>query len=224
LHHKNRVWTNALLRFSVLDATPHKTPCIAPETTTTPAQPLMSDIWSTQGSTVSAGLPFIGAGGAQPPPLRPISLSHLPAPIFSTPPRAFTQTPMSVETTPLNHFTEPFFPSFSYGQSVQSQPTPDTQSMSSCCSIAQGKTEVQNLISDFQRNLNDLLTKTFGPQSMSDSQNKPTISLTPPYQPFWLRPVLCVSCHKNVEGSRQFTCENCRTILVSWMLHFVGCD
>ena len=183
----------------------------------------MRDVWTTQGSTVSAGLPPISAREAHPPPLRPLPLSHLPPPppMFYTPPRAFTQTPMSIETNPLDDFIEPFFPSFSQTQSVQSQPTPDARSTSSCCSIAQGKTEVQNLISDFQRNLNDVLSKTFGPQTTRGSQNVPSSSSlppTPPNQPFWLLPVLCVSCHKNVAALRQFTCRNCCTIFVSWML------
>lgn len=207
--HNNRTWTNALLRFSVLDVNQHKTPCTVSETR--PAQPLVSN-WSTQGST---GLPFIGAGGAQ-SPLRPISLSHIPPPpVLFTPPRAFAQDPASVETAPVNHYNNPFLLPFPQSQHAPAQPTTDTRSMTSCCSIAQGKTEVRDLISDFQRKLDDILTKTFGSQPKSNSQNtqpNSTVPPTPPIKP-WFCPVLCVSCQNDVTELRQFTCENCRTIL-----------
>jgi hypothetical protein len=180
----------------------------------------MTDIWSTQGSTVSAGIPFLGASGAgvPPPPPRTMSLSHLPTPIFPTPPRAFTHTPMDVEATVPKYPTE-FSPSFSYGQSVQSNSTLGTRNTSSCCSIDEGKTELRKLISDFQMNLDDILTKTFGPQHGVSSQNTQadlTVPPTPPIQPFWLLPVFCTSCNKNVAALRQFTCENCFRIFVSW--------
>jgi len=184
----------------------------------TPPRPLMSDIWSTQGSTVSAGLPFIGAG-AQPPICRPISLSHFPPPpIFSTPPRAFTQASMSTETPPLNNFMESFVPSVSHHQPVQSQSIPGTRSMSPCSSMDQKKAEIQNLLSDFQRNLDDILTKTFGPQPIPITHPSSTLPLTPPNPPFWLPPIICASCARNVATLRQFTCENCCIIMASQML------
>lgn len=209
MHHNNRLWTNALLRFTVSDV-PNETPCLVPEAS--PTQP-MSDIWSSRGCTASASLPYISASDAQPSPLRYIP----PPPVFPTPPRAFTQTPMNAESPPLISFmpTHCSFPR----ESGQSHLTPDEQSTTSCCSIAQGKAEIQNLISDFQRNLDVTLNRTFGSQSTASTQNvQPNQALPSPInQPFWLLPVLCVSCQKNVAALRQFTCDNCRTILVSCM-------
>jgi len=236
LPHKHRRWTDALLRFSVLDATPHKVPYVAPETT--PAQPLASDSWFTQGSTLDAGLSPIGAGASPPPPppmsqFRLVSSPYVPPlpplppprPMFTTPPRAFTEDLMSDDPTPLNQFIPPPPPLLPPRQPFQSQSTPYFRSASPCCSVSQGKTEIRHLVYDLQRQLRkfeETLTTTFGTQFLrslpaTSMQSDPTALPGHNSSPFWLLPVLCASCSKNVAVLHQYTCENCRTVLVGCM-------
>jgi hypothetical protein len=223
LPHKHRRWTDALLRFSVLDATLHKVP-----DENTPAQSLASDSWFTQGSSFNAGLSPISARPSPPPPppmpqfcfaSSPYVPPLPPPPMFANPPRAFTEDLMRDASTPL--FIPPP-PPLPHRQPLQSQSTPYLRSESPCCPVSQGKAEIRHLVYDLQRQLRkfeDTLTTTFGAQfvrslpttsTQSDSTALPGLASPP----FWLLPVLCASCSKNVAVLQQYTCENCRTVLV----------
>lgn len=180
---------------------------------------LSGNPWSIHGSASSAGsLPLSAEGSQQPYFNKPISLFHIPPPpiIFSAPPRAVTQAPMEVDSLSTSHQTQQI-PQQSH---TPPQHNPFISKEAEYCSVAQGQSDIKALLTDFQRDLDSILTRTFGSAASRDLQmnikfGNPLSSSSARPNPFSSRPQPqnCSSCSISLFGFWD-TCKNCGDNLV----------
>ncbi|KAJ2914777.1 hypothetical protein MD484_g5645, partial [Candolleomyces efflorescens] len=178
----SRLYSNALLRFSVYDHTPHKQPSsIGVDSSMRASQAYMAGVYgsTSQGHSSNSNLdnadkrpivppkppvlqhPFeyISLLSSRTPSVssRASSIRHAPAPapmeVDSNLPQPQSQAPSAAQPLPMD-------------EDQTSQQTPkSTVSMSTsngCCSAAEVKQEIQALISSFEKDMNKSLEKGFG--------------------------------------------------------------
>lgn len=182
--------------------------------------------WSMHGSALSAGsLPLSAEGSQQPYFNKPISLFHIPPPpiIFSAPPRAVTQAPMEVDSLSTSYQTQQT-PRQSH---TPPQHNPFISKGVEYCSVAQGQSDIQALLTDFQRDLDSILTRTFGSAASRDLQmnikfgnSSSSSSVRPNMFSSQPEPQNCSSCTIPLFGlwDTCTTCKNCGDILVRHIL------
>lgn len=210
-------WSNALLRFSVYDETPHKQPSTGAPSWVTEAINLAP--WRNLEQTpTSQGTPQVDTP-AQPP----ISMFHIPPPpiiysISSSAPRALDQAPMDVDPSPHGEHYSHHNPQ---GQeSQQTAAKTDLASTEPCCAFEQGKAEVQTLFDKFKKDLDSALISTFGPCNCSKLENATASAYSPvshPTLPVTCLYKYCTSCAKIFQGP-WYSCQNCNTTLVSTLI------
>ncbi|KAF9469784.1 hypothetical protein BDZ94DRAFT_1286368 [Collybia nuda] len=205
-----RTWPNALLRVSIFDETPHKSPGAPLES---PKNPYKS-AWSIHGSASStASLPLNAQASGQSYLHKPISLFHIPPPpiIFPAPPRAVTHAPMEVDSLSTS------FQSQQTPQQAHTLPEPHlvVPNQVKCCSVAQGRSDIQVLLADFQRDLDVILTRTFGSSASKDIQmsikfgsSSSGSRVSNDECSAQIRPPNCSSCSILLAG-QWHTCQNC---------------
>ncbi|KAG9314139.1 hypothetical protein JVU11DRAFT_4924 [Chiua virens] len=152
-----RQWPNPLLRFTIFDETPHKAPRVPLERLSLYSAPAIpcSGVSSRPSPIVSRHscvLPFIPplfVPPPPPPPLPPVTCMVSPPP---PPPRI--SLPFPPPPPPMGFPPAPSKPS-SLRESGSAGPAP--------CPVAQGKTDIQVLLSTFKEDLERILSGTFGP-------------------------------------------------------------
>ncbi|RDB28832.1 hypothetical protein Hypma_015902 [Hypsizygus marmoreus] len=226
LPYKGRSWSNALLRFSVYDETPHKTPSNFSGDTSLNSFPESS--WSAGGSYpvpgLGANIPSLAESDATP---RPISSFYIPPPpiVFSTPPRAYSHGPMDVDPV-LVDVSVPNQASYTLYSQPRSAPLPPSQlkpNSSACCSVGESKAEIQVLLHKFQQDLDRILNRTFGRSSDTTPTNATeptppppvTTPLVNPYLPFQSTPSSHCSACANALIGYWYVCANCSALVCS---------
>lgn len=108
-----------------------------------------------------------------------------------------------------------------------SRPTPQHRasapSLGACCSVEQGKADIQNMLINFQDNLNRVLATNLGSPMVNansatghqDDSADDKFKSAPP-------PSLCSVCTKNISRSRNgpdswYSCANCHIVVVSFI-------
>jgi next-to-BRCA1 protein 1 len=216
-------WQHALLKFSVFDNDiAHTTPGVSasdrfqPRISTAPvgARPLWRPFTNSMPGNASTNSSMLSDS-------RPVSFCHIPPPpvIFSaaSPSANVNQVfpDMSSQTATNSIFdTHPPAGTPPVWENKQKQAT---STASSCCDISQTKLEVERLITTFKRDLDNVLTSTFGSSPASLPSFVPPVipgatPLTRVKSPY-LTPVLhfqywCVACTKPLLGS-WLACQLC---------------
>ncbi|KAJ7651681.1 hypothetical protein DFH06DRAFT_1207790 [Mycena polygramma] len=127
----NGLWTNAMLRFTVFDETPHKLPA-----------GFVAD--NASASTLTGGSapsPFISISAIPPPPIILSSASGSSATMdVDSSAKAYSPCSMSTPTPQHQH---------------------DPQSGTACCAVSQGKVEMEGIVSKFKQDLDRILQSSF---------------------------------------------------------------
>lgn len=169
-------------------------------------------------------LPLSGETSYQ-PVYKNISMSHIPPPpiIFSTPPKTLSEAPMEVKF-------KPYVPQRTPQQSSPQDNYPFIPKRPELSSVAQGQSDVQALLTDFQRDLDDILTRTFGSAAARDLQMNikfgssssgscPRLNRSAPPQQLQPKPNTCARCSSPLFGvGDTYTCEDCNDTLVRHLL------
>lgn len=215
-HLGGRSFANPLLRFSVIDETPHKLPSVVP-------------FFAKDGDreTYPIGPSHYQDSKYMSHP--PISLSHIPPPpiIYSSGPfptgsRVPSFPPMDIDQlapmAPLNHAQGLRFP-----QHPETPRKRDAAPVTACCDVTQGKQEVEALITKFKEDLEVTLKKAFGPgynmeHSLSTLNPLASTSIPTPAPPTQAAPMLCLykycmPCGKIFQGA-WYTCDKCSVVMV----------
>ncbi|KAF8078982.1 hypothetical protein FPV67DRAFT_1404995 [Lyophyllum atratum] len=204
---QGRSWPNALLRFSLLDEDSNGIGSGAFLGQTVGQVP-----WGTGSSSNDS------SSQPQTTP-RPISSFYIPPPpvTFAVPPRAFSQAPMDIDPVLVDVSNQSSHRSHSEPRSV---PPPPTYNLSGCCSVAQTKAEIQDLLQTFQQDLDRILSRTFEyspPNQNMDHMNatmnatRNTSPTAPVNNPFLPSDFHCSSCGKPAVG-QWFTCSACSAL------------
>ncbi|KAK7007044.1 hypothetical protein R3P38DRAFT_3034986 [Favolaschia claudopus] len=168
--YNNGLASNAMLRFTVYDETPHKLPAgFVPTENTTPAP----------SNCGSAPNPFILASHIPPPP---IILSSTPS----------TQS-MDVDRSAV-HCT-PSSTSTLMPQYHQSPP----QSVGSCCAVNEGKVEIEGIVSKFKEDLDRILKTNFASPEPASHSPPSAMTISMPSIVFCLFKY-CTTCAKIFQG------------------------
>jgi next-to-BRCA1 protein 1 len=216
-----RFHSSPLLKFTVFDENPHKTPstCTTPGEAYVPriaAPPIgarvsypshsdhrlsvaMSGVAS--GTLTNANVSFRTSSPA-------VSFSHIPPPPVIFPSSFGIDADMNSPTVTSSTFgsDEHRSPQFHDPQSRGSTVRPP-----SCCAVSQVKVEIQSLMASFRSDLERVMANTFGlPPSITESPT-PVFSMSPCS---WHRqPQYCNSCNQRL-GSTWHTCYACSFKLV----------
>ncbi|KAF7347595.1 hypothetical protein MVEN_01516400 [Mycena venus] len=186
----NGLFSNAMLRFTVFDETPHKLPAGFVADNTSPA-PLTGGI---------APNPFISMSAIPPPP---IILSSTPGPSAS----------MDVDSSSERY--SPSTTSTLMPQQHQSEPQSVTAGKaSSCCGVSEGKVEIEGIVSKFKEDLDRILKSSFAtPAPTPLPPAAPAFVPMPPPPPssFCLFKY-CTTCAKIFQGP-WFACEKCSIVV-----------
>lgn len=208
---ESQSWPNALFRFSVFDETPHKIPSVLSAN-----RPQVNASWSSLGSEVPLPQHSSGLNFSQSSPVPPISMFHIPPP-----PIIFSATSSSSSQAEIDSPSAGVSNQGNNSSGPQSQLVPQRRTaVNPCCSVAQGKAEVQSLITGFQDNLNKVLMSTFGsPASPRASSSPPTdIEATENKSSDDLTSAglssLCSICMQRQQGS-WYSCDHCHLLTVS---------
>ncbi|KAJ7170143.1 hypothetical protein C8R46DRAFT_896701 [Mycena filopes] len=137
--YSNGLWSNAMLRFTVFDETPHKLPAGFVADNTSPAALV-------GGSTPN---PFIPVSHIPPPPIILSCRSTMDVDASTehySPPSTAASTPV-----PQHHHLDP--QSGTAGQSAN------------CCAVSQGKVEMEAIVSQFKDDLDRILKASFPPST-----------------------------------------------------------
>lgn len=198
---ESQSWPNALFRFSVFDETPHKIPSVLSAN-----RPQVNASWSSSGNEVP---PPQGLNQSSSVP--PISMFHIPPP-----PIIFSATSSSFSLAEIDSPGVSNRGTNSSGPQFQLAPQPRA-AVNPCCSVAQGKAEVQSLITGFQDHLNKVLMSTFGspaslpassppPTDVEAAENKSVDDLTSTGLSS-----LCSICMQRQKGS-WYSCDHCHLL------------
>ena len=169
--HSGRVYPNALLRFSVFDDTPHKTP--------NSRYSLDMDYMPRNGASRSPSLYSVqhrSSSSVVESDKRP-TVPPKPAELFAHPfeyisalsgrspsvrSTSLRTVPMDIDTTPSSSSSQPQSQAQISAKETETSINGNT-STSSCCSTAEVKEGIRTLISDFEKEVNKTLEKGFGP-------------------------------------------------------------
>ncbi|KAF4573271.1 hypothetical protein EYR36_007782 [Pleurotus pulmonarius] len=178
-------WSNPLLRFAVYEETPHKAPGASSASSVRWSAYSTSDTVVDNDSSVSTILGYgIGLPSTSPAP-NPVALPPpmpfmVPPPpiIYSSPPRAYTQAPMDVDQAPASqaYFPRPgalLSPSFHVPPPPPLPRAPSPQR----CACVDGKKQIEDLLTSFKADLDNVLTATFG---SSPSTRNAEVPRSPP--------------------------------------------
>ncbi|KAK0246436.1 hypothetical protein EDD85DRAFT_57368 [Armillaria nabsnona] len=203
-------WPSPMLKFSVFDESPHKPPFAGDLGQVRWSNPNWEELSPRPRPSLdplSSSLP-----PAQPPP----NFAGIPPPpiLFSSPARPQTLAPMDVDQFA---FPSQPFPSHSPSPQPRHQPqwANQSQKQTSCCAVAQAKDDIRTLMDTFKRDLDRILTGTFGDNFLE--QNMPSL----PSQNGFGRPFVppmpcmyhnCAKCFKLFQGPWQ-SCQNCVRIV-----------
>lgn len=208
---ESQSWPNALFRFSVFDETPHKIPSVLSAN-----RPQFNASWSSLGSEVPLPQHSSDLNFSQSSPVPPISMFHIPPP-----PIIFSATSSSSSQTEIDSPSAGVSNQGNSSSGPQSQLAPQRRTLvNPCCSVAQGRAEVQSLITGFQDNLNKVLMSTFGspasprassppPTDIEATKNKSSDDLTSAGLSS-----LCSICMQRQQGS-WYSCDHCHLLTVS---------
>ncbi|KAJ7597410.1 hypothetical protein C8J56DRAFT_920004 [Mycena floridula] len=183
-------YPNALLRFSVLDETPRKLP-----------KNLLFTNYQ-QGEQLSLHSSFSNRDSGTAQQFPPISISHIPPPpiIYSSNSPSTLPGPMDVDSTPLS-----IMPGMFHQPQLQG-----AASTPAVVSPAQGKSDVESLISKFKDDLDNILKSAFPPSSFPSLPTVPQLTMTTPS----IFPASCIrkqcsSCFLMFQGP-WYNCEKCK--------------
>ncbi|KAF7337477.1 hypothetical protein MSAN_02220700 [Mycena sanguinolenta] len=182
----NGFYSNAMLRFTVFDETPHKLP----------AGFVLADhsIPTTPLNGALPPNPFISASHIPPPPI--ILSSAGPSPSMDVDP-ASDRFSSSTTSTPL----------------PQSHHSPQSTARS-CCAVSDSKIEIEGMVSKFKEDLDRILKSSFATPASTPLPPAPT-TVAPPMLPspssFCLFKY-CTTCAKIFQGP-WFACENCSIVV-----------
>ncbi|KAF8167336.1 hypothetical protein B0H34DRAFT_681448 [Crassisporium funariophilum] len=195
---KGRTWPHALLRFSVVDGRPYYPGLINGGAHSQAPQAVHSTFTNS----------------------RAISMSHIPPPpiIFSSSPSASSQVSMDVDTST----TGPFNQGSQRPGSQRSTPQHQTSASAprACCSVSQGKAEVEVMLQNFQEGLNRVMTSNFSTPlgsnpflpgtSFGERNTLSSVTSAPP-------PFLCSVCTQNISRAESlgswYSCDNCHLVV-----------
>ncbi|KAJ6503265.1 hypothetical protein C8R47DRAFT_969140 [Mycena vitilis] len=136
----NGLWTNAMLRFTVFDETPHKLP----------AGFVANNASASTLTGGSAPSPFISMSAIPPPPIILSSASGSSAKMdVDSTAKAYSPSSMSTPTPQHQH---------------------DPQSATACCAVSQGKVEMEGIVSKFKQDLDRILQSSFSTPVAAPSQ------------------------------------------------------
>ncbi|KAJ7040345.1 hypothetical protein C8F04DRAFT_948739 [Mycena alexandri] len=182
--YSNGLWSNAMLRFTVFDETPHKLPAgFVPD--------------NTSAATLVGGNanPFI-------------SVSHIPPP-----PIIMSSAGSSSATMDVDASTRPYSPASTSTTPMPQQHHLDPQSgtaagkSANCCAVSQGKVEMEGIVSKFKDDLDRILKSSFSP---ANSTPLPAPFMAPPSSFCLFK--YCTTCAKIFQGP-WFACENCSIVV-----------
>ncbi|KAJ6520093.1 hypothetical protein C8R45DRAFT_808304 [Mycena sanguinolenta] len=182
----NGFYSNAMLRFTVFDETPHKLPAgFVPADHTLPTTPLNGG---------SAPNPFISASHIPPPP---IILSAGPSASMDVDPSS-DRFSSSSTSTPLPQHHSP------------------QSTAHSCCAVSDSKIEIEGMVSKFKEDLDRILKSSFATPAPNPLPPAPTAfapPMLPTVTPssFCLFKY-CTTCAKIFQGP-WFACENCSIVV-----------
>ncbi|KAJ7459185.1 hypothetical protein B0H11DRAFT_1737394 [Mycena galericulata] len=186
--YSNGLWSNAMLRFTVFDETPHKLPA-----------GFVAD--DTSANTLT------GAGAPNPF----ISMSHIPPPpIILSSAASSTQTTMDVDSASTDRFSPSSTASTLQPQHQHAPQSATAGSSASCCAVSQGKVEMEEIVTKFKDDLDRILKTSFG-TPVSTPAPAPYM---PPLQPpssFCLFKY-CTTCAKIFQGP-WYACEKCSVVV-----------
>lgn len=204
--HKDRAWGHGLLRFNVVDASRSQdnsgmltTKAVVPHTKYN----------STQGPIMS-----IDASSRPTHSIRdPFSVSHNPFSISAFP-SVPVISPLDSMDVDHSNFHSIFDLPTPQRRPQPRRPTPQhrasASSLSSCCPVAEGRAEIHTMLTNFQENLNRVLSSNLGAPMISSSDDASRSA--PPSS-------LCSVCTKNISARNGpdawRSCENCHVIVVS---------
>ncbi|KDQ31174.1 hypothetical protein PLEOSDRAFT_1111699 [Pleurotus ostreatus PC15] len=162
-------WSNSLLRFAVYEETLHKAPGASSASSVRWSAYSASDTVVDNDSSVSTILGYgLGLPNTSPAP------NHVPLPlpmpfmvppppiIYSSPPRAYTQAPMDVDTAPASQTYRPRPGALLSPQAPSPPPPAPRASSPQRCACVDGKKQIEDLLTSFKADLDNVLTSTFG--------------------------------------------------------------
>ena len=204
--YKGRPWPDAMLRFDVIEeANPPRVP----------ASVALTEVTECSVNTPDS---FFQINSQEPNAFTPSSFVIPPPPVlFSTPPAqpATMESHTHVDTPGDSHNCH-------LHSTVGAAPRRGSSS-SECCSLAQSKVEIQDLVETFQTNLDHLLNRTFGRSLKVDTSRSSELHASPPIwatspisNPFQSSPpsLSCGLCTNALIG-RWYTCSDCHARVVS---------
>ncbi|KAK0199026.1 hypothetical protein F5146DRAFT_919527 [Armillaria mellea] len=207
-------WPSPMLKFSVFDESPHK-------------PPFAGDLEQMRWSSPNWNDPLLPLARSRlspdplssslPPAQPPLNFAGIPPPpiLFSSPARPQTLAPMDVDQFA---FPPQLFPTRSPSPQPRHQPqwANQSQKQTSCCAVAQAKDDIRALMDTFKRDLDRILTGTFG-DNFLEPQNMPSQlpqnSFGRPFVP--PMPCMhhnCAKCFKLFQGPWQ-SCQKCARIV-----------
>ncbi|KAJ7751215.1 hypothetical protein DFH07DRAFT_745724 [Mycena maculata] len=188
--YKNGLWSNAMLRFTVFDETPHKLPA------------------GFVANNTSADT-FTGAGTPNPF----ISMSHIPPPpIILSSAASSTQASMDVDATLGGRYspgsTSTLKPQHQHAPQSATAGTPAT-----CCAVSQGKVEMEEIVAKFKDDLDRILRTSLGTPTTGSTSLPfmPSLQPTPPASSFCLFKY-CTTCAKIFQGP-WYACDKCSIVV-----------
>ncbi|TFK77453.1 hypothetical protein BDN72DRAFT_873746 [Pluteus cervinus] len=189
-----KAWPNALLRFTVYDETPHKTPSMSSANLSVDTIHFQPSVGESFYPNSSANF---GPVISLPAPAPAISHFHIPPPPILYPVPPVPSTPNSPPGLP-----PPQTGFLAMDVDPPTQSTEKGKAPKACCNVAETKQEIQVLISNLQGYLSRLSTTTFddAPSTASNLERKSASATS-----------VCSMCITECNGT-WYTCEMCHVI------------